>query len=461
MYEIKYRDKNELLDSNEITVGKIPIGWKLVPLKTLLKNKENNIRVGPFGSHLKNSDMNGDFAKVYSQRNVLADDYSLSEDYITKNKYQELISFAVNSGSVLVTTRGSIGKISIVPEHIDIGILHPCLIMMSINSEKYDLKLLKLLFNESGIIEKQVKYLSNSTIIDVIYSYTLKELKIPLSDVCEQQKIVDFLDIKTAQFDQIISKKEQLIEKLEEAKKSLISEVVTGKVKIVDGQLVERDASEMKNSGVEWLGMIPEEWNLFRAKYIWKKEKRKLKEEYGVVTAFRDGQVTLRSNRRTDGFTFAIKEIGYQGVLKGDLVISAMDAFAGAMGISESEGKCSPVYSVCSPLLNINRDYYGYIMQEISNKNYILSLAKGIRERSTDFRYSDFGNIIMPCPKRQTQDEISGHLNKEFLKVNEVIKKEKVILEKLKQAKKSLISEAITGKIDLRDWEIIEEGEMQ
>jgi type I restriction enzyme S subunit len=83
----------------------------------------------------------------------------------------------------------------------------------------------------------------------------------------EQRKIANFLDIKTAQFDSIIAKKEQLITKLEEAKKSLISEVVTGKVKIVDGQLVPRPPEEMKDSGVEWLGMIPNEWSLPKLKY--------------------------------------------------------------------------------------------------------------------------------------------------------------------------------------------------
>ena len=64
----------------------------------------------------------------------------------------------------------------------------------------------------------------------------------------------------------------------------------------------------------------------------------------GVVTCFRDGVVTLRKNRRLSGFTEAIFEFGYQGVQKGDLVIHAMDAFAGAIGVSDSDGKSTPVY---------------------------------------------------------------------------------------------------------------------
>ena len=88
----------------------------------------------------------------------------------------------------------------------------------------------------------------------------------------EQEKIANFLDEKASQFDLIISKKEKLIERLEEAKKSLISEVVTGKVKVVkndDGyELVKRNNEEMKDSGVEWLGEIPKDWEVKKLKYI-------------------------------------------------------------------------------------------------------------------------------------------------------------------------------------------------
>lgn len=272
----------------------------------------------------------------------------------------------------------------------------------------------------------------------------------------EQDKIVKFLDEKVAEFDSIISKKEALIEKLEEAKKSLISEVVTGKVKVVkssdDGyELVERKKEEMKDCGVEWLGLVPTEWKIYRSKYLWKKEKREVKEDYGVVTAFRDGEVTLRENRRTEGFTFAIKEIGYQGVLKGDLVISAMDAFAGAMGISDSEGKCSPVYSVCSPVKELEPQYYNYLLKEMSQKGYILSLAKGIRERSTDFRYSEFANTFLLYPNIEEQKIIANYLFEKVIFINNFIITINNQIEKLKEAKQSLISEAVTGKIEILD----------
>ena len=92
----------------------------------------------------------------------------------------------------------------------------------------------------------------------------------------------------------------------------------------------------MKDSGVPWLGEVPVHWKPERAKWLFRKMNRPVKDSDDVVTCFRDGIATLRKNRRVRGFTESLKEIGYQGVRRGDLVIHAMDAFAGAVGVSDS-----------------------------------------------------------------------------------------------------------------------------
>ena len=111
---------------------------------------------------------------------------------------------------------------------------------------------------------------------------------------------------------------------------------------------------EYKNSGVKWLGDVPRHWDITKGKWLYKKMNRPVKPDDEVVTCFRDGMVTLRKNRRLRGFTESIKEIGYQGIKKGDLVIHQMDAFAGAIGVSDSDGKSTPVYSVCQPKIPLN-----------------------------------------------------------------------------------------------------------
>ena len=86
--------------------------------------------------------------------------------------------------------------------------------------------------------------------------------------------------------------------------------------------------SAYEESGVAWIGDMPSHWGLQRTKTFFNRMQRPVRPEDGIVTAFRDGEVTLRSNRRTDGFTNAAKEIGYQGVRVDDLVVHAMDGLS-------------------------------------------------------------------------------------------------------------------------------------
>ena len=96
---------------------------------------------------------------------------------------------------------------------------------------------------------------------------------------------------------------------------------------------------DMKDSGIKWAGQIPENWRINKGKYFMWVLERPVKDDDGVITCFRDGEVTLRSKRREDGFTIATVEAGYQGIEPGDLVVHGMDGFAGAIGISDSRGK--------------------------------------------------------------------------------------------------------------------------
>jgi type I restriction enzyme S subunit len=231
---------------------------------------------------------------------------------------------------------------------------------------------------------------------------------------------------------------------LEEKRNALIAHAVT---KGLDPDV------PMKDSGVEWLGEIPEHWELLKAKYLFKELSRPIGEEDEVITAFRDGEVTLRTNRRTDGFTFSIKEIGYQGVRKGDLVIHQMDGFAGAIGVSDSDGKCSPVYSVCQPKMELNNYLYAQMLRHMAHSGYITSLAKGIRQRSTDFRFNTFGEELLPIFSIDEQNRIYNYIKTKTLDIDFLVKKIKRLIQVFQEYRSSLISSAVTGKIDVRDWQ--------
>jgi type I restriction enzyme S subunit len=168
-----------------------------------------------------------------------------------------------------------------------------------------------------------------------------------------------------------------------------------------------------------------------------------------IITAFRDGEVTLRANRRQEGFTNALQEIGYQGVRKNDLVIHAMDAFAGAIGVSDSDGKSTPVYSVCSPSSdNTVSSYYGSLLRYMATSGYINSLAKGIRERSTDFRWSDAGNVLVPIPSKTEQASIVYFIYRETSKIDALIEEQRRLIELLKEKRQAVISHAVTKSLN-------------
>lgn len=260
-------------------------------------------------------------------------------------------------------------------------------------------------------------------------------LFIPVAPFEEQKRIADFLDAKCTEIDALITDVQAQIDVLEQYKRSVISETVT--------KGLNRD-TKMKDSGIQWIGTMPSHWDCIRGKYILKYIQKPVREDDGVITCFRDGEVTLRSNRREDGFTMADKEIGYQGIDAGDLVVHGMDGFAGAIGISDSRGKASPVLNVLGT--EQNKRYIMYYLRSMAYSDVFLALATGIRVRSCDLRWNKLAELFYPVPPVEEQDAIVAHIDSVLQKTNDVIADKKEQLAVLEEYKKSLIYEYVTGK---------------
>lgn len=251
----------------------------------------------------------------------------------------------------------------------------------------------------------------------------------------EQRKIADFLDEKCSEIDALTADIQTQIETLEEYKKSVITEAVT---KGLDPNV------ELKDSGVEWIGKIPADWDVFKGKYVLKYLQKPVKQEDDVITCFRDGEVTLRKNRREDGFTMSDKEIGYQGVDVGDLVVHGMDGFAGAIGISDSRGKASPVLNVLDS--SMVKKFIMYYLRSMAYGNVFTAIATGIRVRSCDLRWNKLANLPYPVPPFEEQRQIADFLDQKCSEIDQTIYEKQQQLETLAEYKKSLIYEYVTGK---------------
>lgn len=313
--------------------------------------------------------------------------------------------------------------------------MHPCIIRFRIDDSLYDYRLLKLIFNQSDFVTEQILYKSNATTIEVIYSDTLKNVILPVWDMQTQRKIADFLDTKCSEIDALTADIQTQIDTLEQYKRSVITATVTKGL---------NPDVEMKDSGIEWIGEIPVTWDIIRGKYLLKYLQKPVKEDDGVITCFRDGEVTLRSNRREDGFTMSDKEIGYQGIDAGDLVVHGMDGFAGAIGISDSRGKASPVLNVMDT--KQNKRYIMYYLRSMAYSDVFVALATGIRVRSCDLRWNKLADLSYPVPSIEEQTAIVEYIDTTLEKTDVVISKKKAQLETLDEYKKSLIYEYVTGK---------------
>ena len=251
----------------------------------------------------------------------------------------------------------------------------------------------------------------------------------------EQVSIADFLDAKCAEIDALTADIQMQIDTLEQYKRSVITEAVTKGL---------NPDVEMKDSGIEWIGEIPATWNIIRGKYLLKYLQKPVKKDDGVITCFRDGEVTLRSNRREDGFTMSDKGIGYQGIDVGDLVVHGMDGFAGAIGISDSRGKASPVLNVMDT--KQNKRYIMYYLRSMAYSDVFVALATGIRVRSCDLRWNKLADLPYPVPNIEEQIAIGEYIDATLEKTDAVITEKKSQIETLDEYKKSLIYEYVTGK---------------
>lgn len=267
----------------------------------------------------------------------------------------------------------------------------------------------------------------------------LAKKAVPIPPMEEQHAIVSYLDTKCSKLDTFISNKEKEITLLQEMKQRVIADAVTRGL---------NPNVKFKPTNIPWLPEIPEYWKIKRAKNMFKKEQRPIQYDDEIVTCFRDGEVTLRKNRRTSGFTEATDYSHYQHICKGDLVIHQMDAFAGSSGVSDSDGMGTPVLSVCTPKIEgIDNYYYAHVLRIMGKNGFILSLYRGIRERSSDFRFDTFIKQWLPVPPIEEQHAIVSYITERVEKIDSLVEKLNKEIECIKEYKQRLISDVVTGQI--------------
>lgn len=264
----------------------------------------------------------------------------------------------------------------------------------------------------------------------------MKSITVPVPEYAEQERIAAFLDAECAEIDAVLEKTRASIEEYKKLKQAVITQAVTKGI---------RGDRPMKDSGIEWIGTCPLNWTVCRIKNVIFPQEKEVLPDDEIITCFRDGEVTLRKNRREDGFTVSFTEHGYHGVDKGDLVIHGMDAFAGAIGCSDSRGKTTPVVHTCKTAGN-NR-FFMYFLRSMAYGNILMDLSNGVRIRSSDFRnFAKLGVFGVVMPPLEEQNEIVDYIDGIVIQMDRLIQKKENLLTEIENYKKSLIYEYVTGK---------------
>lgn len=463
MKGIKYRKPEELRDSGVEWIKAVPYGWKIKKIKYLCDGDPNSFVDGDWIESPHISDRG---VRLIQTGNIGIGEYiDKGFRYISEKDFRLLNCTEIFEGDILICRLASpVGRACLAPK-MDIKMITSVDICRLKPNAGYLNRFLLFSLSQRNYIN-HCELIARGGTRQRISRTQLGNIAMIIPGYYEQQKIANFLDIKTAQFNSAIAKREQLIQKLEEAKKSLISEVVTGKVKIVDGEMVPRKPEKMKDSGVEWLGMIPKDWAITKLKYLMiinpvKSELRKNRQLCSFVPMNKLHNGTIE----TDGEK-AVNEVydGYTYFRTGDIIMAKVTPcfengnIAIASNLTNNIGFGSSELNVFRVNKFNDKKYIYFFLQENHFMRYGSSHMTGVvglKRVPTDY----IANHNIAIPDLSEQQKIANFLQTKINQFDSIIAKNKFQIQKLKQAKQSLISEAVTGKIDLRDWEIIEEAE--
>lgn len=207
-------------------------------------------------------------------------------------------------------------------------------------------------------------------------------------------------------------------------------------------------ARAMKDSGVKWIGEIPEGWSVSPIKnYIrWKSEKGH--SDAMVLSLYRDYGVIPKDSRGDNHNVTSLDTSGYKYVESGDLVINKMKAWQGSIAVSDYDGIVSPAYHVCEIVgRNIYKHYLHYLLRNPAYFPEYMRLSTGMRVGQWDLGFDDFKNIPIILPDIAEQQKIVAFLDAECAQIDAVIEQTRASIEEYKKLKQSVITEAVTKGI--------------
>lgn len=267
----------------------------------------------------------------------------------------------------------------------------------------------------------------------------LLNVPITIPSMPEQQKIADFLDEKCSHIDSVLEKVRASIDGYKQLKQSVITQAVTKGI---------RPNRPMKDSGIEWIGEIPLDWDISKVKHCFTRKNSKAKQDNPVVLSLTRSGVKIRDISTNEG-QLAESYYDYNPVQVGDLLLNPMDLYSGAnCSYSYVEGVISPAYINLKNKEGVsNSKFYDYYFKVQYWMMVLFSFGKGV---SFDNRWTlgqeTLMNFPIVYPLLSEQQQIADFLDNKCSEIDKIITKKEELIAELKTYKKSLIYEYVTGK---------------
>ncbi|WPC42815.1 restriction endonuclease subunit S [Clostridium sp. JS66] len=443
---VKYKKYEKYKDSGIECIGEIPNNWQIKKLKYMTRF------IGSGKTPRGGAEIYSDEGVIFIRSQNVYDDGLRLDDvvYINEDINNEMKSTMVKSNDVLLNITGaSIGRTSLVPNGFPKANVnqHVCIIRPNLNNIIPSM-LAKIISSE--FIKNQILMNQNGSSREGLNFSQIGNLDIILPKQQEEQaRIAKFLDKKISEIDSLIAYKEKLITSLEEKRQAIITEAVT---KGLNSNV------SMKDSGVEWIGEIPEQWNLSKIKYQTNINIKTLSENtdedydikyIDISSVNSNGEIINIEN-----YTFKNSPSRARRILsKGDTIVSTVRTYLKAITWFEDVEEnliCSTGFTVLSPKNTIYPKYLFYLMR---STRYIDEIVR----RSTGVSYpaitsSEIGKIECLLPNMKEQIKIVKYIDEQIGEISDLVESTVLQIEKLKEYRQSLISEAVTGKIDVRDY---------
>jgi type I restriction enzyme S subunit len=448
---VKYKEYSSYKDSGVEWLGEIPEHWGLKNVKYLL-NDHIGIKIGPFGSSLKLDNMTNKGFKVYGQENVIRRNFSTGHRFISEDKFKSMIVYKMELDDILITMMGTIGKCIVVPKEHHVGIIDSHLIKIRTNELMLP-SYFVMMIDKSNVVKIQLELNSKGSIMQGLNSSIIKNLLFPLPDIVEQEQILNYLDKATAKIDALIAKQTRLIALLKEKRQAVISTAVT---RGLDSTVA------MKDSGVEWLGDIPEHWKSI--KFGLTHASATLGGNYLAGEA-EEGVPVIKMGNLNRG-SISLKKIEHlpkdenfskEHILKhGDFLFNTRNSLelVGKVSIWRSELK-EAVYNSNILRINFNKKFVGSteFMNYLFNSSLGLSQLRLIAKGTTNVAaiyYKELSSLIFAIPSLEEQESITSYLDKKTISIDNLISNSTQAIALLKEKRTALISSVVTGKIDVR-----------